>query len=113
MLKFFFKPSCGVCKKAKAHLDRRGLDYEPIDITRTPPPREALERAIDPSDPKKSLNSRSGSFRSKDLGAKDVTAQEALALMLQDPNLIRRPFIMDGDRVYQGFDPVSFEAFLG
>lgn len=112
MLKFFFKPSCGMCKKAKAYLDRRGIDYEPIDITRTPPPRDFLERAIDPREPKKSLNSRSSAFRQKDLAARDLTAAEALQLMLEDPNLIRRPFIIDGDRVYQGFEPASLEAFI-
>jgi arsenate reductase len=113
LLKFFFKPSCGTCKKAKAYLDRRGIDYEPLDITRTPPPPEVLERAIDPRDPKKSLNARSSAFRQKDLATRDVTAQEALALMVQDPNLIRRPFIIDGEKTYQGFDQSSLEAFLG
>ena len=113
MLKFFFKPSCGVCKKAKAYLDRRGLDYEPLDITRTPPPPEALEKAVDAADPKKSLNTRSGSFRHKELGTRELTRQDVLDLMKQDPNLIRRPFFMDGDRIYQGFEAASFESFLG
>jgi arsenate reductase len=113
LLRFFFKPSCGVCKKAKAYLDRRGIDYEAVDILRTPPPRELLARAIDPADPKKSLNARSGSFRRKGLAGRPLTAAEALDLMVEDPSLIRRPFIIDRDRVYQGFDEGSFEAFLG
>jgi arsenate reductase len=112
LLKFFFKPSCGACKKAKAYLDRRGIDYEPLDITRTPPAREFLERAIDAHEPKKSLNARSSAFRQKDLASRELTREEALALMLQDPNLIRRPFFIDGEKIYQGFDAASLEAFL-
>ncbi len=112
MLRFYYKPSCGVCKKAKAYLDRRGIDYEPIDILASPPPRELLARAIDPQDPKRSLNARSGAFRRKNLAERTVAPDEALALMLEDPNLIRRPFVVDGDRIYQGFEEKSFEAFL-
>lgn len=112
MLKFFFKPSCGACRKAKAYLDRRGLDYEPLDITRTPPSREFLARSIDAADPKKSLNARSSSFRAKDLANRQLTAEEALALMLQDPNLIRRPFFIDGEKIFVGFEPAALETFL-
>ncbi len=113
MLQFYYKPSCGACKKAKAYLDKRGLDYEAIDITRTPPPRDLLEKSIDPRDPKKSLNARSSSFRNRELGARDVSAPDVLALLIQDANLIRRPFFVDGGRVLQGFDPHALEAFLG
>lgn len=113
MLKFYNKPSCGSCKKAKAYLDKRGLDFESIDIVREPPARALLEKAIDPRNPKGSLNQRSGAFRKRELGGRDVTAAEAIELMTADPNLIRRPFFVDGDRVYQGFEPAVFENFLG
>jgi arsenate reductase (glutaredoxin) len=113
MLKFYQKQSCVSCKKARAYLERRGLDFEPIDITREPPSRELLEKAIDPKNPKASLNTRSGSFRKQELGGREFTVAEVLGLMLADPNLIRRPFFVDGDRVYQGFEPAVFETFLG
>ena len=113
MLKFYNKASCGSCKKAKAYLERRGLDFESIDITREPPARELLEKAMDPRNPKGSLNQRSGVFRKKELGTRELTSAETIALMLGDPNLIRRPFFVDGDRVYQGFEPAAFETFLG
>src|SRR4051812_26142133 len=113
MLKFYNKASCGSCKKARAYLERRGLDFESIDITREPPARELLEKAVDPRNPKASLNQRSGAYRKKDIGDREVSAAEAIALMVGDPNLIRRPFFVDGDRVYQGFEPAAFESFLG
>ncbi len=113
MLKFYNKPSCVSCKKARADLERRGLDFESIDITREPPARELLEKAIDPADPRGSLNTRSGAFRKRELGDRPISAAEAVGLMVADPNLIRRPFFVDGDRVYQGFEPAAFEIFLG
>jgi arsenate reductase len=113
LLKFYHKASCGSCKKAKAYLDKRGIDYEPIDIIQTPPSRELLEKAMDPQNAKASLNARSGAFRKRELGGRELTPPEALALMAADPNLIRRPFFVDGDRVYQGFEPAKFESFLG
>lgn len=107
------KSGCGACRKAKAYLDRRGIDYEAIEIVKAPPPRELLAKAIDPADPKASLMARSGAYRRRELAERPVDAAEALALMASDPGLIRRPFFVDGDRVHQGFDPASLEAFLG
>jgi len=113
VLKFYLKTGCGACRKAKAYLDKRGLDYEAIEITRTPPAKELLAKAIKPEDPKGSLQSRCGAFRKRELQDRAVDATEALALMSADPGLIRRPFFVDGERVYQGFEPAAFETFLG
>ena len=114
MLKFYGKLSCTSCKKAKAYLDRRGIDYELVDITKTPPSREMLVKAMDPINPRSSLNARSGSYRKRELGGRDgFTVDEVLSLMQADPNLIRRPFFADGDKVYQGFEPAVLEKFLG
>ena len=113
MLKFYNKAGCTSCKKAKAYLDKRGLDYESIDITQSPPTRDMLLRAMNPADPKASLNARSGSYRRRELTGRELTIDEILGLMASDPNLIRRPFFVDGDRVMQGFEPVAFEKFLG
>jgi arsenate reductase (glutaredoxin) len=113
VLKFYNKAGCTSCKKAKAYLDRRGLDYESVDITQTPPTREMLLRAMNTADPKTALNARSGSYRRRELTGRDLTVDEVLALMASDPNLIRRPFFADGERVLQGFEPAVFEKFLG
>lgn len=113
MLKFYHKTGCGACRKAKAYLDRRGLEYEAIEITKAPPAKELLAKAIDPANPKASLHSRCGAFRKRELAEREVDAATALSLMTTDPGLIKRPFFVDGDRVLQGFEPAAFETFLG
>jgi arsenate reductase len=112
VIQVYLKPACGVCKKAKAWLDRKGIDYEAIDIISRPPTKDVLARAIDPLEPKRALNARSTAFRNRGLGTRPVSAEEALDLMVSDPNLIKRPFVIDGARVYQGFEEHSFAAFL-
>jgi nitrogenase-associated protein len=43
----------------------------------------------------------------------EVSAAAALALMVADPILIRRPLMQVGDRCVAGFDPVEIDAWIG
>ena len=42
-----------------------------------------------------------------------LTDQEALALMLENPLLIRRPLMQVGDNVMAGFDPQAVDIWIG
>ncbi|HEY9686274.1 MAG TPA: arsenate reductase family protein [Coleofasciculaceae cyanobacterium] len=113
MLKFYGKKSCITCQKAKAFLEGNQVAFEDIPIETRPPAREILDRLIDPANVKASLNVRSTIYKEKNLGKQVPDKQTAIALMLADPNLIKRPVIMDTNgQLYQGFDEASLQAFL-
>lgn len=62
---------------------------------------------------KASLNSRSAIYKAQNLGKNVPDKQTAIALMLQDPNLIKRPVMVnDQGHMIQGFDPDQWKAFL-
>jgi arsenate reductase len=112
-LKFFGKKTCITCQKAKAFLDEHGVAFEEIPIETQPPAREVLETLVDPSNVKASLNTRSGIYKEKNLGKDIPDAKTAIALMLKDPNLIKRPILVDSKgELYQGFDADTLKAFL-
>ena len=50
------------------------------------------------------LNTRNELFRRKKMKDNPPTRKEAVRLMAQEPNLIRRPVIVAGGRVVVGFD---------
>ncbi|MFZ2171824.1 MAG: ArsC/Spx/MgsR family protein [Methylococcaceae bacterium] len=48
-----------------------------------------------------------------DIEPENLTAQEALALMLENPLLIRRPLMQVGDSFMAGFDQQTVDIWIG
>ena len=74
---------------------------EPIDINKTPPSREFLEKHIDAKRFLDFVSTRSPVFKERPLPS---SKKEAIALMMDNPNLIRRPIVVRGAKVIFGFD---------
>jgi arsenate reductase-like glutaredoxin family protein len=72
-----------------------------IDINKAPPGREFLEKHVDPEHFLDFVSTRSPVFKARRL---PTSKKEAIALMLENPNLIRRPILIKGSKVIFGFD---------
>ena len=106
---FYDKKTCGTCKKAQAYLNEHKVAFEVVDIIKNPPTREVLEKFIDGGNVKAHLNSRSAIYRDLKLGQDIPDKGRAIELMLQDPNLIKRPFIVSGETGSFGFSSITFD----
>jgi Spx/MgsR family transcriptional regulator len=111
-LTVYQKKTCITCKKALAYLDKHRVDYTSVDIEKQPPSEAILKLLIDPKNPKASLNTRSAIYKAKDLGKVDASVSQLLAWMKEDPNLIKRPVVVQGKSVIQGFDEDEYKAFI-
>lgn len=108
----YVKKSCSQCKKALGFLKRRGVQYQLKDIVHEPPPRSLLEKVIKAENIYASLNQRSTTYKDHGLGKRRTTKNEAIRLMLKDPNLIKRPLIIRDNKAYQGFEEKSLTEFV-
>src|ERR1700736_1054104 len=63
------------------------------DLAKEPPSRELLERLIDKAHLELFLNRRSPAYKARNLGARKLTKKQVIDLMMEDPNLIRRPIV--------------------
>ena len=72
-----------------------------LDINTEPPSREFLEKHIDPDRFLDFVSTRSPVFKERAL---PTSKEEAIALMMENPNLIRRPIVINGSKVIFGFD---------
>lgn len=63
-----------------------------------------LDRLIGKRDYRDFLNSRNELYRERGMKANPPPRAEAIALMARHPNLIRRPILVEGDRIVLGFD---------
>ena len=100
-------PRCSTCKKAKAFLDSRSAAYTARDI-KADHPAEAELRAWQAAGnlPLKKLFNTSGQLY-KSLALKDklpaMGEDEQFALLAGDGMLVKRPLLIDGERVLVGF----------
>jgi arsenate reductase-like glutaredoxin family protein len=81
------------------------VDVETIDINRTPPDRAFLEKHIDADHYLDFVSTRSPVFKERPLPA---SKKEAIDLMMENPNLIRRPILIAGSKVTFGFDQAAY-----
>jgi arsenate reductase-like glutaredoxin family protein len=72
-----------------------------LDINKEPPSRAFLEKHIDPDRVLDFVSTRSPVFKDRPL---PKSKKEAIALMMENPNLIRRPILIQGGKVIFGFD---------
>ena len=105
----WMKSSCTTCRNAKAKLGELGLGVEIRDYAKKPLEAAELERLL-PADPSPMLGTKSPKY--KELGLKDrrLTKAEAIELMVQDNNLLKRPILVHPKGVIIGFDPAAYAA---
>jgi len=82
------------------------VDLHELDINKEPPSRELLEKHIDPDRFLDFVSTRSPVFKQRPL---PKSKKEAIALMMENPNLIRRPIVIKGAKVIFGFDKERYE----
>jgi arsenate reductase (glutaredoxin) len=77
------------------------VDVKELDINREPPPREFLEKHVDRTRFLDFVSRRSPVWKERPL---PKSKKEAIDLMMENPNLIRRPILIKGSKVVFGFD---------
>ncbi len=110
---FIEYPKCTTCKKAKKYLQEKGLELEERHIVENNPTAEELKKWIEMSGyPVKKFFNTSG-MKYRELGLKDklpeMSDEEKIELLATDGMLVKRPILIDGDRVLVGFREKEWE----
>ncbi len=113
-MKVLCYPRCGTCKKALKWLDDNGIGYEYRHIVEDNPSAEELREWHEKSGlPLKKFFNTSG-LKYKELNLKDripeMTEDEIFELLSTDGMLVKRPILLDGDRVLVGFKEAEWET---
>lgn len=107
-------PNCDTMKKARVWLDGQGIGYVFHDYRTAGIDRASVERWVAEHGWEKVLNRAGTTFRNlPDADRADLTAEKAIALMLAQPSMIKRPVLDLGDRTVLGFKPEVYAAVFG
>ena len=110
-MKFYQKPTCTSCRKAKSFLREKGAEFEEVDLNKGLSEAE-IGRLIGDRDYKLFLNPRNELYREKKMKQSPPPRGEAIKLMSRYPNLIRRPILAKGSEIVLGWDPEAIAKLL-
>lgn len=88
-----------------AELESRDLDKERLSEAE-------LDELIGDRDHKEFLNTRNELYRTRDMKEHPPSRAEAIKLMAKEPNLIRRPVVLQGSQMVLGFEEEAYRKLL-
>jgi len=104
--------NCDTMKKARTWLDKQGVEYAFHDYKTAGIDRERLERWSKKAGWETLLNRAGTTFKKlPDKDKQDVDEKKALALMVAQPSMIKRPVLeLGGGKLVVGFKPEVYAA---
>jgi len=106
--------NCDTMKKARAWLDQHGVAYTFHDYKSDGIDRSRLEGWARAVGWEALLNRAGTAFRKlSDQDKASITQTKAIALMLAQPSMIKRPVLALGGKLIVGFKPEVYDKALG
>ncbi|AOG01890.1 MAG: ArsC family reductase [Blastomonas fulva] len=107
-------PNCDTMKKARVWLEAQGLAYDFHDYKKDGITSGKLNAWADVVGWEVLLNKAGTTFRKlPDADKADITRDKAIALMVEQPSLIKRPVLEHPGGVLVGFKPDVYASALG
>jgi Spx/MgsR family transcriptional regulator len=104
-VRFLYKSTCTTSRDARAFVrNLKGLEIDERDYAKTPLTADELREIFRDHDPRDFLSTRSPAYKAMGLAGKSLTRDQAIALMVKDSNLLRRPLVIAGKEIIAGFD---------
>lgn len=110
---FYGKPTCGGNARQRARLAASGHAVEARDLFAHPWSRTELLAFLSDLPPAAWFNRSALRVKSGEVDPDALDAEAALALLLADPRLIRRPLLEIEGRHIAGWDEVYLDALIG
>lgn len=115
-MEFICYPKCSTCQKAKKWLDENKIAYTERHIVEANPSAEELKTWYERSGlPLKKFFNTSGMLY-KEMKLKDklpeMSEEEQIKLLATNGMLVKRPLVVDGDKVLVGFKEAEWKEKL-
>jgi arsenate reductase len=114
MLTLYGIPNCDTVKKARTWLESHGHAYAFHDYKKAGIEKSLLEGWVKQAGWETLLNRAGTTFKKlPDAEKENLTEKKAIALMLAQPSMIKRPVVEKKGRITVGFKPDIYEKAFG
>ena len=105
--------NCDTVRKARKWLEANDLEFEFIDIRDTPVNKAEWKIIVANTDSEILVNKRGTSWRKLDDAEKDIsTANKVINLLTENPTVMKRPLLIDGDTYHIGFKAEQYSELF-
>ena len=115
-MEFICYSKCSTCKKAKEYLEKNNISYEERDIKTNNPSRDELEKWVYKYGVplNKFFNTSGLLYRSMNLKEKIPTLDDnsKLELLSSDGMLVKRPILVNKDKILVGFKEKEWDEYF-
>lgn len=113
MLTIYGIKSCDTCRKARKFLDEHNIEHDFHDLRENGLDIQMLERWTQRMGWERLLNKQSLTWRKiPEVDRNDMTRDKALAAMIDNPTLIKRPVLETEKFIAVGFSEKRFGDFI-
>ncbi|NTV04961.1 MAG: arsenate reductase family protein [Chlorobiaceae bacterium] len=109
---FYEKPGCMNNARQKSMLELSGHTVEAINLLEYPWTNKELDKYLGEKPVAECFNPAAPAVKSGKLDTLAFTKEEAIAIMIHEPLLIRRPLIKIGNHHLQGFDTTALRKII-
>ena len=105
--------NCDTVRKAKKWLDANAVSYEFIDFRKDGIQKQAIQQWVESAGLEKVLNKRGTTWRKLSESEQNFsTTDEAIALLAEQPTLIKRPVLETNNKLEVGFSETTYQELF-
>ncbi|WP_423364447.1 transcriptional regulator Spx [Mycoplasma sp. P36-A1] len=113
-VKVYTSPSCASCRKAKKWLNEFGVEFVEKNIFVSKLSKEELKAILEKTEHgfEDIISTRSKVFKEKALDIEDMSINDLLEFIEQNPSVLKRPIIIDERRLQIGYNDEEIRVFI-
>lgn len=114
MIKLYGSASCNSCRKAKAWLEEQSLDFEERNIITDPLTKRELKEILSLTEngTEDIIATRSKVYQKFDFDLNDLSFNELVGIIEENPGLLKRPIVIDETKLQIGFNEDEIHQFI-
>lgn len=114
MIKLYTAPSCASCRKAKQWLKENDIPYVEKNIFATNLRKEELQELLERSENGTDdiISKRSKVIKDNLVDVEDMTVNELITFIQDNPSILKRPIMLDERRFQVGYNSEEIRAFM-
>ncbi|WP_409043674.1 transcriptional regulator SpxA [Latilactobacillus sakei] len=114
MVILYTSPSCTSCRKARAWLKEHNIPFKERNIFSEPLNKNEIKTILRMTEDgtEEIISTRSKIFQQLNIKIDDLSVNELLDLVQENPGLLRRPIILDEKRLQVGYNEDEIRRFL-
>ncbi|MCK5394371.1 MAG: arsenate reductase (glutaredoxin) [Gammaproteobacteria bacterium] len=106
-VRIFYNPNCSKCRLTMGILNDKGVQISVVEYLNTPPNNAELNEVLDllGIEPRELMRKHEVPYKENNLDNPDLSREQLIQAMIDNPILIERPIIINGNKATIGRPP--------